>query len=149
MKLTSKYNIIRQAKYYLLGLALAGAVAGCEKDPVTPEPTPTPTPTPTTQKHNKILVFDATGQQISFDTVRYYLNQPDIDSVLMQSADSTMCCHLSPDAAQNVVGFLQQRCDIDSRVAGTGPFLFASNAYQETVNQALAQGFKARYVNSK
>ena len=115
----------------------------CEKDPVKPDQPSQP------QKHNKVLVFDGSGQQIHPDTIRYYLNQPNIDSVLMQAADQEMFCHYTPEEAYNGVQFLQSRCDINPRVAGTGPLLFAINAAQSTVDQAKAQGFKAKYVNQK
>mgnify|MGYP006335148381 CR=1 FL=1 len=102
------------------------------------------------QKHNKVLTFSRSDiQHIHPDTIRYYLNQADIDSVLMQSEDPEMCCHMTPDQANNVVQILQGRCDISPRVAGTGDLFFATNAYQSTVDQARAQGFNARYIGTK
>lgn len=116
----------------------------CEKDPVKPDQPSQP------QKHNKVLTFSRSDiQQIHPDTIRYYLNQTDIDSVLMQAADPEMCCHMTPDQANNVVQILQGRCDINPRVAGTKDLLFATNAYQSTVDQAKAQGFNARYIGTK
>jgi hypothetical protein len=67
----------------------------------------------------------------------------------MQAADPEMCCHMTPDQANNVVQTLQNRCDINSRVAGTKDLFFAGDAYQSTVNQAKAQGFNARYIGTK
>lgn len=88
-------------------------------------------------------------QQIHPDTIRYYLNQTNIDSVLMQATDPEMCCHLEPESANNVVQVLQGRCDINPRVAGTGDLIFAANAYQSTVDQAKREGFNAKYYGTK
>ena len=145
-----KMKKIKQTVPYNLKKVLAGIMlvavpvfVSCEKDPVKPDQPSQP------QKHNKVLVFDGSGQQIHPDTIRYYLNQPNIDSVLMQAADPEMCCHLAPEYADNVVQFLQSRCDISPRVAGTNDLFFATNAYQSTVNQARTQGFNARYIGTK
>lgn len=138
-----EYITNKLKKAFAFGMvAILPLFTACEKDP---EPNNNNQP----QKHNKILVFDGSGQQIHPDTINYYLNQPDIDSVLMKAQDPQMCCHLEPYAANNVVQFLQTRCDISPRVAGTGPLLFAADAYQSTVNQAKAQGFNAKYINQK
>lgn len=141
-----KTSVTNKMKKVLAGVMLVAVpvFVSCEKDPVKPNDNNNQP-----QKHNKVLVFDGSGQQIHPDTINYYLNQPDIDSVLMQAKDPQMCCHLEPYAADNVVQFLQTRCDINPRVAGTGPLDFAVDAYQSTVDQAKAQGFKAKYVNSK
>ena len=137
-----KTSVTNHLNKVLAGVMLVAipVFTSCEKDK--PEPS-------NTQKRNKILVFDDSGQQIHPDTINYYLNQPDIDSVLMQAKDPQMCCHYDPQGADNAVQFLQARCDISPRVAGTGPLEFAPNAYQTTVDQAKALGFNAKYINSK
>lgn len=148
--LTVPYNstgsIVPHIKKILVGIAFVAVpvFVSCEKDPVKPNDNNNQP-----QKHNKVLVFDGSGQQIHPDTINYYLNQPDIDSVLMQAKDPQMCCHYTPDEADNAVQFLQTRCDINPRVAGTGSLVFATNAYQSTLNQAKAQGFNAKYQNQK
>lgn len=112
MKLTSKY---KSTKCMFLLIALSCAVAGCEKDPVTPEPTPTPTPTPTPQPKIVTLVFDNNGHHIELDTIRYYLAQG-ADSIYMVADPYDMFARQS--SIHNATLYLQDRCDISPRVRG-------------------------------
>lgn len=70
---------------HILTLAALMAIAtACKKDP-TPEPTPNH-PTDTINMHKKIvLIWDwyYDGVAPNRDTVKYYANRPDVDSIIM------------------------------------------------------------------
>lgn len=120
MKLTSKY---KSTKYMFLLIALSCAVAGCEKDPVTPEPTPTPTPTRTTQKHNVELVMsDANDyRNIDMDTICKYNADPTVDTIFMVPDHYNMWSTVNTTGLQATVNYLRERKNVNpEKVFGKG-----------------------------
>ena len=118
MKLTSKY---KSTKCMFLLIALSCAVAGCEKDPVTPEPTPTPTPTPTTQKHNVELVYYDIEQDMPIDTIQKYSNDKNVDAIFMIPERTTQFSTMPTNVLQIVIPLLRERKNVNpTKVFGKG-----------------------------
>ena len=142
-----------------MGLAIFGAIAGCEKPDPAPEPTPTPTDTTTpvtpTQKHNVELVYRAGEyQNIAMDTIHKYNDDETVDSIFMVAQPYNDFATMSTTGLQGLVHRLRDRHNVNpAKVFGKGELQLKSSS---TLNNPEivrffrdTLGYTVTYTNSK